>query len=148
MPAFYVLAASVIVGTAVQDRRSKKIAAAQKEQADTERAIQGEESARAKRQSRAQAQVARAEIENSAASGGQTLGSAAIAGGQSITAQNADNEGQINFATGKSNLLSHAAQNVQKAGRSSFGELLLTNAASQGASMGSTMVGKKLGSTP
>jgi hypothetical protein len=118
--------ATIAVGSAVvADRRAGKVEKAQEEQADVERAIGNEKTARARRTERAKAQVAGASIENAAAASGQTTSSAAIAGGQSVNAQAADNLATINQRQGESNLLSGAAQNVADASRVGVGEVLV-----------------------
>jgi hypothetical protein len=110
------------------DKRASEVEKAQKEQAETEMAIGAEKSARAKRTERAKAQVARADIENVAASSGQTTGSAAIAGGQSVASQASANISAINQRQAESAILSSAAQNVADASRVGIGERLVGQA--------------------
>jgi hypothetical protein len=132
------------VSLVVQDRRASKVEDAQEKQADTERAISNEKTARARRTERAKAQVASASIENTAAIGGQTSGSAAIAGGQSINAQAADNLATINQRQGESNVLSGAAQNVADASKVGLGEALVGQAGSLAMGAAGSALGKKL----
>jgi regulator of protease activity HflC (stomatin/prohibitin superfamily) len=140
----YIALAAVVTSTVVADRRADKVAKAQEKQAETEQAIQSEEAARAKRKTLAEAQVARAEVENVAAAGGQSLGSASITGQQSITGQAASNVSQINQSVDFANLRSEAAQDVEKAGRQGIGEMLLHKGAGVATGVLGTKIGKAL----
>tara|TARA_B110000908_G_scaffold87274_1_gene104207 strand:- start:7078 stop:7701 length:624 start_codon:yes stop_codon:yes gene_type:complete len=131
-------------GVGAQYVQGQKVAAAQKDQARVEQAISGEKSARARRQTMAQAQVARAEIENMAGVGGASKGSAAITAGGNVAAQAAENVSTINFKQDTANMQSRAAQNVQNAGQSSIGGMVLGQAASIAAPMFGKSVGKML----
>tara|TARA_R110002167_G_scaffold49197_1_gene144330 strand:+ start:593 stop:1060 length:468 start_codon:yes stop_codon:yes gene_type:complete len=139
--AAYVAAATLAVQTAVQYKQGKDVAEAQKEQSDTERAIAGEKSARARRKTMAAAQVARAEQENAAGVGGASKGSAAITAGGNVAAQAAEQVGSINRQQDQSDRMSDAAQNVQNAGRSSIGGMLL----GQASGFASNIIGKEIG---
>lgn len=108
-----VTAGVVFVGaTAIQQQEEKKraerIEEAQEETAAVERAIQGEQSARARRQQIKQARIARADIENIAAVTGQEAGSAAVSGAQATTGTAASNIGAIQKQTAGQAVLSRA----------------------------------------
>jgi len=146
--AAYVAAATLVASTAVQYKQGKDVAEAQEDQSDTERAIAGEKSARARRQTMAAAQVARAEQENAAGTGGASMGSAAITSGGNVAAQAASQVGSINRQQDQSDMMSNAAQGVQNASQSSIGGMLLGQAAGHasnimGKEIGTLMAGKK-----
>jgi hypothetical protein len=137
----WVAVGTVVVSAVVADRQQKKVEKAQEEQAEIERAVQGEQTARARRAERAKAQVARAEIENVAGSVGQTQSSASIAGQGFVTAQSASNIGAINTASAEANILTSAAQDVADAGRIGLGERLIM----QGGQIGGQVLGQQIG---
>ena len=137
-------AAVVVASTAVQYKQGKDVQEAQEEQAATEQAIAGEKSARARRKTMAAAQVARAEQENMAGVGGASKGSAAITAGGNVAAQAAEQVGSINRQQDQANMMSDAAQNVQNAGRSSIGGMLLGQASAIAAPVVGQAIGKKL----
>ena len=137
----WIAVGTVAASTAVQYKQGKDVQEAQEEQADTERAIAGEKSARARRKTMAAAQVARAEQENMAGVGGASKGSAAITSGGNVAAQAAEQVGSINRQQDQANMMSDAAQNVQNAGRSSIGGMLL----GQASAIAAPMVGKGIG---
>ena len=139
-----VTAAVVVASTAVQYKQGKDVQEAQEEQAATEQAIAGEKSARARRQTMAAAQVARAEQENMAGVGGASKGSAAITAGGNVAAQAAEQVGSINRQQDQANMMAGAAQNVQNAGQSSIGGLLLNQASAIAAPVVGNAIGKKL----
>ena len=140
----WIAAGTVAASTAVQYKQGKDVQEAQEEQAATEQAIAGEKSARARRQTMAAAQVARAEQENAAGVGGAGMGSAAITSGGNVAAQAAEQVGSINRQQDQANMLSDAAQNVQNAGRSSIGGMLLNQASAIAAPQVGQAIGKKL----
>jgi len=137
-------AATTVASTGLQYTQGRKVAEAQKDQAATEQAIAGEKSARARRQTMASAQVARAEQENAAGVGGAGMGSAAITSGGNVAAQAAEQVGSINRQQDQANMMSDAAQNVQNAGRSSIGGMLLNQASAIAAPVVGQAIGKKL----
>jgi len=137
-------AATTVASTGMQYVQGQKVAEAQEEQAATEQAIAGEKSARARRKTMAAAQVARAEQENMAGVGGASKGSAAITAGGNVAAQAAEQVGSINRQQDQANMMSDAAQNVQNAGQSSIGGLLLGQASAIAAPMVGQAIGKKL----
>lgn len=139
--ATWIAVGTVAASTALQYKQGKDVQEAQEEQADTERAIAGEKSARARRKTMAAAQVARAEQENMAGVGGASKGSAAITSGGNVAAQAAEQVGSINRQQDQANMMSDAAQNVQNAGRSSIGGMLL----GQASAIAAPMVGKGIG---
>ena len=139
--ATWIAAGTVAASTAVQYKQGKDVQEAQEEQAATEQAIAGEKSARARRQTMAAAQVARAEQENAAGVGGASKGSAAITAGGNVAAQAAEQVGSINRQQDQADMMSDAAQNVQNAGRSSIGGMLL----GQASAIAAPMVGKGIG---
>ena len=139
--ATWIAAGTVAASTAVQYKQGKDVQEAQEAQADTEQAIAGEKSARARRKTMAAAQVARAEQENMAGVGGASKGSAAITSGGNVAAQAAEQVGSINRQQDQANMMSDAAQNVQNAGRSSIGGMLL----GQASAIAAPMVGKGIG---
>ena len=139
--ATWIAVGTVAASTALQYKQGKDVQEAQEEQADTERAIAGEKSARARRKTMAAAQVARAEQENMAGVGGASKGSAAITSGGNVAAQAAEQVGSINRQQDQANMMSAAAQNVQNAGRSSIGGMLL----GQASAIAAPMVGKGIG---
>ena len=142
--AIAVSATATIANVAIQKKTADDVAEAQEEQAATEQAIAGEKSARARRQTMAAAQVARAEQENAAGVGGAGMGSAAITSGGNVAAQAAEQVGSINRQQDQANMMSAAAQNVQNAGQSSIGGLLLGQASAIAAPMVGNAIGKKL----
>jgi hypothetical protein len=129
----WIAAAVAVIGAVSADRRASKVAKAQKEEAATQRAIEGERSAREKRVQRAKAMVARAEIESQAASGGMTASSAAISAKQGVTSQLSENIAEINTRQLESGLMASAAQKTAKAGRVSLGSALVEGMGQQGA---------------
>lgn len=144
----YGVAAAVAAGTtAYSADQNKKAAAetkeAQEEQNRIEGAIQGEQTARARRQQVSQARIAAAEIENTASGSGQQASSAAVVGKQNTTAQAASNIGQINTGVAQQNLLSNARQNVANSGKvSTAGQVAGTIGASAIGSLTSTVANK------
>ena len=140
----WVATAVVAASTIQQKLQADKVADAQEDQSATEAAIAGEKSARARRKTMAAAQVARAEQENTAAAGGSSKGSAAITSGGNVAAQAASQVSQINRSQDQANQMSEAAQDVNKAGRSSIGGMLLGQASSIAAPMVGAAIGKKL----
>ena len=140
----WIAAGAVAASTAVQYKQGKDVQEAQEEQAATEQAIAGEKSARARRQTMAAAQVARAEQENMAGVGGASKGSAAITAGGNVAAQAAEQVGSINRQQDQANMMADAAQNVQNAGRSSIGGMLLGQASAIAAPVVGQAIGKKL----
>tara|TARA_B110000858_G_C17614560_1_gene386058 strand:- start:187 stop:672 length:486 start_codon:yes stop_codon:yes gene_type:complete len=139
--ATWIAAGTVAASTAVQYKQGKDIQEAQEQQADTERAIAGEKTARARRKTMASAQVARAEQENMAGVGGAGKGSAAITAGGNVAAQAAEQISSVNFIQDSADMKAAAAQNVQNAGRSSIGGMLL----GQASAIAAPMVGKGIG---
>ena len=142
--ATWVAAGTAAVSAAVQYKQGKDVAEAQEEQAATEQAIAGEKSARARRQTMAAAQVTRAEQENAAGVGGASMGSAAITSGGNVAAQAAEQVGSINRQQDQANMMAGAAQNVQNAGQSSIGGMLLNQASAIAAPVVGQAIGKKL----
>ena len=140
----WIAAGTVAASTAVQYKQGKDVQEAQEEQAATEQAIAGEKSARARRQAMAAAQVARAEQENMAGVGGASKGSAAITSGGNVAAQAAEQVGSINRQQDQANMMAGAAQNVQNAGQSSIGGMLLNQASAIAAPVVGQAIGKKL----
>ena len=140
----WIAAGTVAASTAVQYKQGKDVQEAQEEQAATEQAIAGEKSARARRQTMAAAQVARAEQENAAGVGGAGMGSAAITSGGNVAAQAAEQVGSINRQQDQANMIAGAAQNVQNAGQSSIGGMLLGQASAIAAPQVGQAIGKKL----
>lgn len=136
--------ATVVTSTAVQYKQGKDVQEAQEEQAATEQAIAGEKSARARRKTMAAAQVARAEQENMAGVGGASKGSAAITSGGNVAAQAAEQVGSINRQQDQANMMSDAAQNVQNAGRSSIGGMLLQQASGVASGVIGSAIGKRI----
>lgn len=139
-----VAGATTAASAGLQYKQGRKVAEAQEEQAATERAIAGEKSARARRQTMAQAQVTRAEQENMAGVGGASKGSAAITSQGSVATQAAEQVGSINRQQDQANMMSSAAQNVQNAGQSSIGGMLLNQASAIAAPVVGQAIGKKL----
>ena len=139
-----VAATVVTASTAVQYKQGKDVQEAQEEQAATEQAIAGEKSARARRKTMAEAQVARAEQENMAGVGGASKGSAAITSGGNVAAQAAEQISSVNFIQDSADMKADAAQNVQNAGRSSIGGMLLNQASAIAAPVVGNAIGKKL----
>ena len=139
-----VAAVATTVNVGVQYKQSKDIQEAQEEQAATEQAIAGEKSARARRQTMAKAQVARAEQENMAGVGGASKGSAAITAGGNVATQAAEQISNINFQQDAVDMQAKAAQNVNKAGRSSIGGMLIGEAAGFAHGVAGSAIGKKL----
>ena len=139
-----VAVATVTASTAVQYKQGKDVQEAQEEQAATEQAISGEKSARARRKTMAAAQVARAEQENMAGVGGASKGSAAITSGGNVAAQAAEQVGSINRQQDQANMMSDAAQNVQNAGRSSIGGMLLQQASGVASGVIGSEIGKRI----
>ena len=137
----WVAVGTVVVSAVVADRQQKKVEKAQERQSEIERAVQGEQTARARRAERAKAQVARAEIENVAGSVGQTQSSASIAGQSFVTAQSASNIGAINTASAEANILTSAAQDVADASKIGLGERLIM----QGGQIGGQALGQQVG---
>ena len=137
-------AATTVASTGLQYTQGRKVAEAQKDQAATEQAIAGEKSARARRQTMASAQVARAEQENMAGVGGAGMGSAAITSGGNVAAQAAEQISSVNFIQDSADMKAGAAQNVQNAGRSSIGGMLLNQASAIAAPQLGQAIGKKL----
>ena len=137
-------AATTAASAGLQYTQGRKVAEAQKDQAATEQAIAGEKAARARRKTMAAAQVARAEQENMAGVGGASKGSAAITSGGNVAAQAASQVGSFNRQQDQANMMSDAAQNVQNAGQSSIGGLLLGQASAIAAPMVGNAIGKKL----
>ena len=137
-------AATTVASTGLQYTQGRKVAEAQKDQAATEQAIAGEKSARARRQTMASAQVARAEQENAAGVGGAGMGSAAITSGGNVAAQAAEQISSVNFIQDSADMKAGAAQNVQNAGRSSIGGMLLNQASAIAAPVVGQAIGKKL----
>ena len=135
---------AVVASTAVQYKQGKDVQEAQEDQAATEQAIAGEKSARARRKTMAAAQVARAEQENMAGVGGAGMGSAAITSGGNVAAQAAEQVGSINRQQDQATMMSDAAQNVQKAGQSSIGGLLVGQAAGLSQQVAGQTIGKKI----
>lgn len=135
---------AVVASTAVQYKQGKDVQEAQEEQAATEQAIAGEKSARARRQTMAAAQVARAEQENMAGVGGASKGSAAITSQGSVATQAGEQVSQINRSQDQANMMAGAAQNVQNAGQSSIGGMLLGQASAIAAPVVGQAIGKKL----
>lgn len=142
--ATWIAVGTVAASTAVQYKQGKDTQEAQEEQAATEQAIAGEKSARARRQTMAAAQVARAEQENAAGVGGASKGSAAITAGGNVAAQAAEQISSVNFIQDSADMKAAAAQNVQNAGRSSIGGMLLGQASAIAAPMVGQAIGKKL----
>ena len=136
--------AVVVASTAVQYKQGKDVQEAQEEQAATEQAIAGEKSARARRKTMAAAQVARAEQENAAGVGGASKGSASITAGGNVAAQAAEQISSVNFIQDSADMKAAAAQNVQNAGRSSIGGMLLNQASAIAAPVVGNVIGKKL----
>lgn len=137
-------AATTVAATGLQYTQGRKVAEAQKDQAATEQAIAGEKSARSRRQTMAAAQVTRAEQENMAGVGGASKGSAAITSQGSVATQAGEQVGSINRQQDQANMMSSAAQNVQNAGRSSIGGMLLNQASAIATPMAGKLIGKKI----
>jgi hypothetical protein len=129
-----------------QKSQAKKVDKEQKKLASTERAIAGERSARAKRQTMASAQVARAEQENAAAAGGTTGGSMAIQAGQDVTGQAAQNVAAINRTQDQANIIQAGKQNVVDAGRTGVGDTLTSMAGNAAAKFVMGSLGSAAGS--
>ena len=142
--AIAVSATATIANVAIQKKTADDVAEAQEEQAATEQAIAGERSARARRKTMAEAQVARAEQANMAGVGGASKGSAAITSGGNVAAQAAEQVGSINRQQDQATMMSDAAQNVQKAGQSSIGGLLVGQAAGLSQQVAGQTIGKKI----
>jgi hypothetical protein len=142
--AIAVSATATIANVAIQKKTADDVAEAQEEQAATEQAIAGERSARARRKTMAEAQVARAEQANMAGVGGASKGSAAITSGGNVAAQAAEQVGSINRQQDQATMMSDAAQNVQKAGQSSIGGLLVGQAAGFSQQVAGQAIGKKI----
>ena len=142
--ATWVAAGTAAVSAAVQYKQGKDVQEAQEEQAATEQAIAGEKSARARRKTMAAAQVARAEQENMAGVGGASKGSAAITSGGNVAAQAAEQISSVNFIQDSADMKAAAAQNVQNAGQSSIGGMLLNQASAIAAPVVGNAIGKKL----
>ena len=142
--ATWIAAGTVAASTAVQYKQGKDVQEAQEEQAATEQAIAGEKSARARRKTMAAAQVARAEQENMAGVGGASKGSAAITSQGSVATQAGEQVSQINRSQDQANMMAGAAQNVQNAGQSSIGGMLLGQASAIAAPVVGQAIGKKL----
>jgi len=142
--AIAVSATATIANVAIQKKTADDVAEAQEEQAATEQAIAGERSARARRKTMAEAQVARAEQANMAGVGGASKGSAAITSGGNVAAQAAEQVGSINRQQDQATMMSDAAQNVQKAGQSSIGGLLVGQAAGLSQQVAGQAIGKKI----
>ena len=142
--AIAVSATATIANVAIQKKTADDVAEAQEEQAATEQAIAGERSARARRKTMAEAQVARAEQVNMAGVGGASKGSAAITSGGNVAAQAAEQVGIINRKQDQATMMSDAAQNVQKAGQSSIGGLLVGQAAGFSQQVAGQAIGKKI----
>mgnify|MGYP003630743283 CR=1 FL=1 len=142
--AIAVSATATIANVAIQKKTADDVAEAQEEQAATEQAIAGERSARARRKTMAEAQVARAEQANMAGVGGASKGSAAITSGGNVAAQAAEQVGIINRKQDQATMMSDAAQNVQKAGQSSIGGLLVGQAAGFSQQVAGQAIGKKI----
>ena len=142
--AIAVSATATIANVAIQKKTADDVAEAQEDQAATEQAIAGERAARARRKTMAEAQVARAEQANMAGVGGASKGSAAITSGGNVAAQAAEQVGSINRQQDQATMMSDAAQNVQNAGRSSIGGLLVGQAAGFSQQIAGQAIGKKI----
>jgi len=142
--AIAVSATTTIANVAIQKKTADDVAEAQEDQAATEQAIAGERSARARRKTMAVAQVARAEQANMAGVGGASKGSAAITSGGNVAAQAAEQVGSINRKQDQATMMADAAQNVQKAGQSSIGGLLVGQAAGFSQQIAGQAIGKKI----
>lgn len=111
-----------------QQNMAKDVREAEEDARKVEMAAQNEKAARERRAQIREARIQRAQVENVAASTGQTGGSATIVGGQSATQQAGVNIGNINTAKSQANTLGIARQNV-------------VNAQSQGPSMLGSLAG-------
>lgn len=143
--AFSIMAAATVVNTAVSIRQADRTEEAQKKAEAADRAIAGEEAARARRSVMAEAQVERARLENQAAEGGLASSSGAIAGGQSITAQAADNISEIGFQQGAASVRANKARDVRQAQMPTIGESLLSAGSNIAMSYGANKMGVELG---
>jgi hypothetical protein len=115
MAAWVPFAIATLFSTAVNVKQQKKIRRAEEERAGVERAVQGEEAARARRATIREAMVKRAEIENVAGAVGQQQSSAAISGAQGVTAQRNINLGDINTSLGLNNAMTGAQSRLLRA---------------------------------
>ena len=108
-------ALATLFTTAVSVTQQKKVEKAEKQRSGVERAVQGEEAARARRATIREAMINRAEIENVAGALGQQQSSAAISGAQGVTAQRNTNLRDINTSLGLSNAMTSAQSNLLRA---------------------------------
>ena len=115
MAAWVPFAIATLFTTAVSVRQQNRVARREEARAGVERAIQGEEAARSRRQTIREAMIKRAEIENIAGAVGQQGSSAAISGAQGVTAQRNTNLGDINTSLGLSNAMTSAQSNLLRA---------------------------------
>ena len=141
----WAIGAAVIGGKIEHDaakKQAKKTEEAASQVADAERAAEGEKAARQRRQQVKQARIARAEIENVGAITGQSGGSAAIAGAQTVTGTAASNIGAINKAKAGADATSAAQQNLfaeqiaPPSSRAAVGGFLKSNAGNIGKILG------------
>jgi len=118
------LAGLFIASTAISlfegRRQQKQIERRQEERSAVERAVQGEEAARARRKTIREAQVKRAEIANVAAQTGMQESTAVTAGTQQIQSGASENIGQIQTDLALAGQLTQANQNILNAQRPSL----------------------------
>jgi hypothetical protein len=129
--------ATTIVATSEARKREKRVERRQKEAQAVERAERASQATRARRQAVREARIRRAEVEQQAATGGQTGSSAAVAASDSLTAQLGSNIGTIGTSLATGEAKSIAEQNIFDANRKSNLEVI----AGVGTQIGSRFIG-------